>query len=1010
PTKAVNIQNGEARTGTITLADLFGADNVPTDAAFGTIKAPTPESIMAAVSISGTNLAYTSNNNAIGTKISDVYAVAITSKNYDSFDATITFKAVDKEKLSITGLSAVASLTYSGAAQSGYTGTAIVQDSKVPVEELVYTYTSTDGKGYNDTKAPTNAGAYKLVVSVAETNTKYSGAHTDINFTIAQKALTVTGGTVTEKTYDGNNSATVTELIFDGLVNGEALANNIDYSPGNTVYTTVSAGTDKTVMSTVSLYDTATANNYSIPTNAYRINNCVIHKVKLTGGTINAAQTKPYDGETSFDNATVTYIGGVNGNTPTGTANGTVPSANAGATKALTVTSQALDAAYAINYIAPSNDKVTGSVEITKINPIITLDAPTSAIAGNDVTVTMTITNPTGANAGFPSASEISIVADANAAAKGKLTQSGTKGVYKQEFTIDKSAQISDKIKFTASVPADTANYIKTTVGTDKSLTVSDKYGTQTAVSADKVNITYGDGVTLTATVTKTKDADFGKLSGKVQFKANGNSIGTEVLIDKSGKATLAVDKATLTAISGGKTHSFTADFTSANTDYANSTGTANVIVAQKPLTITAPSYSTYQYKELPLLTNAPIYTGFADGEGAKALTATYTADYEKGVVTDTEGDKVIKVKVTGTEANTNYAITLTDGKLTVYRGGKIDNPPIAAPTTPIDKPVIVAEASDPLKLLRILVAPLSADDLRNTGKWLLNIPEISSSDISGAYEMDLQVSANAGASWTKALETDIKGKSAKLVFPFPDGTSTLTHYFRVFHFTNGADKAAVEMKFTSNEELKSLYITSSSLSPFVVVATPKLAPPTPPTPPTPSDNGGIDNTDYESNFWVGVTAKIQDAKKGDVVKVNIGSYSRIPATIMELLRLNNVGMVISRANGKAITIPAGKAKNAESGRIYWQLSELAELYKNYTFTKIPDKTNPSTNGFGYYDSETDTTVPVTGAIVEISETPRSQNIFTSILSVLAVTFAACGIIVWKKKNFCKTSEKNNKL
>ncbi len=60
--------------------------------------------------------------------------------------------------------------------------------------------------------------------------------------------------------------------------------------------------------------------------------------------------------------------------------------------------------------------------------------------------------------------------------------------------------------------------------------------------------------------------------------------------------------------------------------------------------------------------------------------------------------------------------------------------------------------------------------------------------------------------------------------------------------------------------------------------------------------------------------------------------------------------VVITWNGGKTITIPAGKALNAETGRIHWPLSLLAQKYSG---TSI--KQNPQT---GVYSKFTDTAYP----------------------------------------------------
>ncbi|MEG0650277.1 MAG: hypothetical protein RR764_10625, partial [Oscillospiraceae bacterium] len=105
------------------------------------------------------------------------------------------------------------------------------------------------------------------------------------------------------------------------------------------------------------------------------------------------------------------------------------------------------------------------------------------------------------------------------------------------------------------------------------------------------------------------------------------------------------------------------------------------------------------------------------------------------------------------------------------------------------------------------------------------------------------------------------------------------------------------------------------------------------------------------------------------------------------------VGMVITSNGEKQITIPAGKAKNAENGRHFWSLSQLAELYKNHTFTEKPNKQNPSTNG--YTDTDTGITEPVLGAVVEVTK-PQTHQASVIIFVAAAV---ALGAFVLKRKN-----------
>ncbi|MEG1632323.1 MAG: YDG domain-containing protein, partial [Hydrogenoanaerobacterium sp.] len=579
PTIDISIQTGEVRSGTVTMADLFGKA-APADAAFGAVTAPTGAKLMDSVTSASSGIAYTSKNNPAGTSASDIYKVKISSKNYNDFDATITFKTENRQTVAITGLTAATGLTYNGKPQNGCTGTVQVEGNKVPVKELVYTYTGTGSTAYSSTTAPTNAGDYKLVVSVNESNKSYTGAHSVINFTIAKKALSIS--------------------------------------------------------------------------------------------------TKTYKG---------------------------------------------------------------------------------------------------------------------------------------------------------------------------------------------------------------------------------------------------------------------------------------------------------YQYEDLPVLNNteALVYDGFADGDGMdginNTLKASYTVDYATGVNSNTVGDKIIKVIVLGTETNTNYNITLTDGKLIVYKAGTKENPPAALPTTTLSTPVVVTEQNDPSKKLRVITANLYDDEATLVSTWLRSQSGISSSDLLYAQEIDLQVSSD-GINWAKATAGDVKNGKLMAVMPLPEDTSPTTHSFLFFHFKDGASKAAEKLEPKYDAKSNTLSVQVSSLSPFAIVATKKGSAS------TGGGSGSSANDTDEYAFWTSAKAQVEGFS-GTVINLNAGNNDKMPESFMEALRKNNkVNLVISWKGDKTITIPAGKTPKREATRIYYPLSQLAELYKDIKFIEAPAKPannekakqnlNPETGGTAYIKYADGKREPVSGGSITI--------------------------------------------
>ena len=102
--------------------------------------------------------------------------------------------------------------TYSGAAYAP--GGTVTASDGFPVWKLVWLYESTDGGAYSSSTAPTNAGAYKLTISVPESNPNYIGSET-FTFTIDKREITLTadnktvikGGSLPTLTYRVGNLA-----------------------------------------------------------------------------------------------------------------------------------------------------------------------------------------------------------------------------------------------------------------------------------------------------------------------------------------------------------------------------------------------------------------------------------------------------------------------------------------------------------------------------------------------------------------------------------------------------------------------------------------------------------------------------------------------------------------------------------------------------------------------------------------------------------------------------------
>jgi hypothetical protein len=172
-------------------------------------------------------LSYTSGNeltlpvNSVTSGSTATVTVTVSGVNFEDFTAAITVNVVDKISVTISGMT-MAGGTYNGS-PFAYTGTPIIKKNADPNAISGITpdalYESTDGAGYSSTAAPTNAGAYKLTLSVPADNATYTGS-TVVGFTITPKALTIKADDKSAKAHDSEPTYTYT---VTGLVGNDTL-------------------------------------------------------------------------------------------------------------------------------------------------------------------------------------------------------------------------------------------------------------------------------------------------------------------------------------------------------------------------------------------------------------------------------------------------------------------------------------------------------------------------------------------------------------------------------------------------------------------------------------------------------------------------------------------------------------------------------------------------------------------------------------------------------------------
>lgn len=164
-------------------------------------------------------------------------------------------------------------------------------------------------KGAGETEwssaAPVNAGSYEVRVSVAST-AEWKAAQATFEFTIAKKQLTISGTTVADKVYDGNDTATVTAGTLAGLVSGDETSVGVmatgTFASKDVAYSYYVEQQDVTIVYALT---GALANNYIAPvgeTLQAKINPKPLSNVHLE---------KVYDGHGRFARTALTTAQGI---------------------------------------------------------------------------------------------------------------------------------------------------------------------------------------------------------------------------------------------------------------------------------------------------------------------------------------------------------------------------------------------------------------------------------------------------------------------------------------------------------------------------------------------------------------------------------------------------------------------------------------------------------------------------------------------------------------------------
>ncbi len=248
------------------------------------------------------------------------------------------------------------------------------------------------GTGKTVTITPSYTGADVSNYSVTD--------HATITANITAKALTVSGITASDKTYDGNDVATLNTgaVLYTGLINGDTFSGTYTGAFNNK-----NAGTGKTVTITPT-YSGADVGNYSITNHPTITADVAVKALTATASTAN----KVYDGTTTAT-TTLTFSGLIGSETLGQTVGSTFNNKNVGTGKTVTVNSITLadgtNGGLAANYsISPGQTStanvtakaltVSGITADNKIydgNTVATIDISTinygGLVAGDDVVI-----------------------------------------------------------------------------------------------------------------------------------------------------------------------------------------------------------------------------------------------------------------------------------------------------------------------------------------------------------------------------------------------------------------------------------------------------------------------------------------------------------------------------------------------------------------------------------------------------------------------------------------------
>ena len=582
-----------------------------------------------------------------------------------------------------------------------------------------------------------NAGNQTYVVNFTGTlnGVSYNIDKTYDAVQIAQKSVTITGLSASNKEYDGNNVATPTGRA---TISGKLAKDELTVTAGTASFADKNVGTNKTVTFTGYALSGAAAGNYELSAQPVTVKANITQK-EITVGAGNLHFTKVYDGTTSVSTSTGTLVlnGVITGDVVSVKTDYTAAyeDVNAGDAKKVTLSGLTLDGADAGNY---------------------KLNATTLEITGNAITKAVWTKTAATSQAKYGTTGTLDLSPYlASDATIGQITATDTNGILVGNPSVTDQT-LSYQFKNDASLKDKTAE-IKIHVTSNN----YDAYDiTVTVTVLDK--LTQNDFKFAAAAQTKT----YG--DSKFTYVATGAVNGSAVTYSSGNTDVATVNKTTgeVTILKAGET-TITAAAT-ATDDYAAATQTYTLTVNKAKLTVRPKSYTIRVGDTLP--TPEVEYVGLKNNDKAENVAKLNEGKKLDLKIKNKDNGTLENSNTTGTyeivfkekpafQTTDNYDIEVVDtGKLTINSrssgssgGSGVSTYPVSV-TTP--------------KNGKVTVSPSNA--AKGAAVTVTVTPD-------SGYEMDKLTVTDASG---KTISTTDKG-NGKFTFTMPNGKVSVSATFK---------------------------------------------------------------------------------------------------------------------------------------------------------------------------------------------------------------------------------------